>query len=291
MRDDDSLLGEGLGMGGGHHLRLTVAGAAVLLSAASGVVLAAPGASAAGNPLSISVNINSQSVVGSACNWTVNFNVTITNSGTSKVTVTSVDVGSYDPLSADGGLAAGTVLKSGTNKFTDLASDSGTPEGQPCPAEAPDPLVLTVDTSAGSVVWNQSVSDPQAVTMMALPQTTSATLAGSFDVANCTQYYFQYGKTTAYGQQTAAVTSDCPNNGTATEIVGATVTGLASGTVYHYRLVVVESNGYQVCGQDVQFQTGGTTVPVGSVGVIGLAALAGCALFITQRRRRHRQAA
>jgi hypothetical protein len=278
-------------MGGGHRLRMTVAGAAVLLSATGGVVLAATGASAGGNPLSMSVNITSQSVAGSACNWTVKFNVTITDSGTGKVTVTSVDAGSYDPLSADGGLAAGTVLKSGTNKFTGLASDSGTPEGQPCPAEAPDPLVFTVDTSTGSVTWNQSVSDPQVVTMMALPQDTSATLAGSFDVANCTKYYFQYGKTTNYDQQTAAATADCPNNGTATQVVGATVTGLQSGTTYHYRLVVIETNGTQLCGQDVSFTTGGTQVPIGSVGVIGLAALAGCALLITQRRRRHRAAA
>ena len=39
-----------------------------------------------------------------------------------------------------------------------------------------------------------------------------------------------------------------------------------------------------------QCGTGGTTVPVGSVGLIGVAALAGCALFVaTQWRRRNRQ--
>jgi hypothetical protein len=47
---------------------------------------------------------------------------------------------------------AGTVLQPGTDTFTGLSSDVGTPEGQPCPAEAPDPLVLTVDTPAGSLV-------------------------------------------------------------------------------------------------------------------------------------------
>src|SRR5262249_24326941 len=150
----------------------------------------------------------------------------------------------------------------------------------PCPNEAPAPLVLTVNTSAGSVTWNQSVSDPQVVTMMALPQNTSAVLAGSFDVANCTKYYFQYGTTTAYGLQPGLSSADCPNDGTKTQITGFTVTSLQPGTGYHYRLVVVQSNGTTLYGQDVQFMTtGGTQVPVGGVGAIGLAALAGCALF------------
>jgi hypothetical protein len=39
----------------------------------------------------------------------------------------------------------------------------------------------------------------------------------------------------------------------------------------------------------VQCGIGGTTVPVGSAGVFGVAALAGCALFVTQLRRRNRQ--
>jgi LPXTG-motif cell wall-anchored protein len=55
--------------------------------------------------------------------------------------------------------------------------------------------------------------------------------------------------------------------------------------------VVVESNGTVLCGQDVQFTTGGTEVPIGTIGGIGLAVLAGCALFITQRRRRQRRSA
>lgn len=39
------------------------------------------------------------------------------------------------------------------------------------------------------------------------------------------------------------------------------------------------------------FSTGGTPLPVGTVGMIGVAALAGCALFITQRQRRNRHSA
>ncbi len=200
-------------------------GAAVLLCAASAALLAAPGASAgSASHLSMSVTITGQGVAGDQCIWGVTFNVTITSSGHSPVTVTGVNFGGYATLFRNGGLVAGAVLAPGTSKFTNLASDDGPAVGQPCPAEAPAPLVLTVTTSGGTVTWNQSVSDPQVVTMMALPQgSTGAILAGSFDVA---------------------------------------------------------------------FQTGGSTpVPAGSVGVLGLAALAGCALFITQRWRRNRQSA
>ena len=86
--------------------------------------------------------------------------------------------------------------------------------------------------------------------------------------------------------------ADCPDTaGTAAQFTSFGLTGLASGTTYHYRLVVMEKGQTKVYGGDVSFTCGGTTVPVGSVGVIGLAALAGCALFLTQRRRHHRRAA
>ena len=280
-------------MGGGLRIRTIVAGAAALLSAAGAVVLGAPGAGAgSAQPLSVSVAITSQVVAGSACDWTVTFNVTLTNSSSSPVTVTSVDAGSYDPLTRTGGLAAGTVLVPGATTFTNLFSGTGTAEGPGCPAQAPDPLVLTVGDAAGTVTWNQSVSDPQVVTMTAVPQSASATLAGSFDVAPCSQYFFEWGTTTAYGNRAGMSNADCPNNaGTATQFTTFNLTGLASGTTYHYRLVVMNKGQTKIYGQDVSFTCGGTTVPVGSIGVIGLAALAGCALFLTQRRRHHRHAA
>ena len=270
-------------------IHTAVAGTAVLLSAGGAVLLAAPGANAA-TGITMSVAITQQSTAGSACNWTVTFNATLTTASVvgPHPTITSVSVGSYGTLATSGGLTVGTVLKPGTNTFTGLSADGGTSEGSACPTEAPDPLVLTVGTSDGPLTWNQSVSDPQVVTMMALPQgNTGATLAGSFDVANCTQYYFQYGRATTYGQQSTVYTANCPNGGTTTELASFNATGLQSGSTYHYRLVVAESNGTKLYGQDVQFQTGGIALPVGTVGLIGMAVLAGGALLITQRRRRH----
>lgn len=284
-------------MGGGLRLRTVIAGAAVLLAAASAAVLgadgasAAPGASAGAAPnLSMSVSIASQTEVGSGCDWNVTFNVTITNSSHTSATVTSVSVGSYGTLNSNGGLTAGTALPYSTSTFTNLSSNGGPSGGAPpCPTEAPDPLVLTVNTSAGTVTWNQSVSDPLAVTGAAVPQNTSAVLNGSFDVANCNKYYFEYGTTTNYGTKVDTTTS-CANDGTATQFVSFNATGLQPNTTYHYRFVVMSKMGSVFHGQDVQFTTGGTTtVPIGSVGLIGLAALAGIALFFGQRWRRSRR--
>jgi hypothetical protein len=145
--------------------------------------------------------------------------------------------------------------------------------------------VLTVNTAAGSATWNESVSDPQVGTGRPTPGTNA--LNGSFDVADCSRYYFQYGATAAYGQQTAASSMSCPNDGTATVNITATVPGLSGS--FHYRLVVVQSYGPLLYGQD--WPGGGTSLPVGSVGFIGVAALAGCALFVAQRHRRGRQRA
>lgn len=268
----------------GFRIRTIMAGAAMLVFAGSVVVLAAPGASAApASGLSLSVNITSQITGGSPIPlWGVAFNMTITNNTGSSVTVTSVSAPNYIPL--DGAPAAGTVLPAGASTFTGLFSDGGGAGVLPGRREAPPPLVLTVNTSGGSVTWNQSVSDPQVVTDI---EGGGSDFVGSFDVANCSQYYFEYGTTTAYGQQAGLSSVNCPNDGSTSEVADTPLPALQPGS-YHYQLVVVQSGGTALYGGDVQFTVVGSTVPVGSVGAIGLAALAGCALFLTQRWRRNR---
>jgi hypothetical protein len=257
-------------------------GAAVLLGAVSAVALSAASASAGGG-LSMSVTITFQNVAGDQCQWGVVFNAAITNSSSGSVTVTSVNSGNY-PLSDNAGLAVGAVLRHGTTTFTHVDSYKGPSLGQPCyPLPAPPPLVLTVGTSGGSVTWNQSVSDPQVVTEPQPPGVNQ--MPGSFDVANCSEYYFQYGVTTQYGKQ-GDLTTSCANPGTATQFASFTPAQVPSAG-YHYRLVVVESGGTKLYGQDQFFTLMGAATPVGSVGLIGVGALAGCALFVTQRRRRN----
>jgi hypothetical protein len=64
---------------------------------------------------------------------------------------------------------------------------------------------------------------------------TSATLQGGvYPNGNDTTYFWQYGTTTSYGQTTPATGI---GSGTAPVAVTDTLTGLSSGTTYHYRLV------------------------------------------------------
>jgi hypothetical protein len=70
-----------------------------------------------------------------------------------------------------------------------------------------------------------------------------------------TDYYFEYGPTTAYGSSTPKVNVGASNiNHGAIAIL----TNLASGTVYHYRLVAVNAGGTSF-GGDQTFTAGLTT--------------------------------
>ena len=83
---------------------------------------------------------------------------------------------------------------------------------------------------------------------------TTATLGGSVNAnggASCT-VSFEYGTTTAYGQ-TKAATPATVTGSTLTTVTGA-VTGLTSGTLYHYRTKVVAGN-QTYYGTDKTFTT------------------------------------
>jgi hypothetical protein len=81
---------------------------------------------------------------------------------------------------------------------------------------------------------------------------TSVTLHGSVNPEGTpTSYYFQYGKTRAYGAQTGPVSA-----GTGKRSVAASspITGLAPATTYHYRIVATNIAGATV-GKDHDFKT------------------------------------
>jgi hypothetical protein len=66
-------------------------------------------------------------------------------------------------------------------------------------------------------------------------RTTSAVLNGTVDPkGQPTTWYFQYGPNTTYGLQTSPANA---GSGTGSVAVHSSVTGLASNTTYHYRLV------------------------------------------------------
>jgi hypothetical protein len=82
------------------------------------------------------------------------------------------------------------------------------------------------------------------------------------DTANNTTYRFEYGRTAAYGQTTAALPSGGNLAGDAYVAVSAVLGGLVPEAEYHYR--VVAGNGYGTTyGRDRTFRTGVTPAPQG----------------------------
>ncbi len=83
---------------------------------------------------------------------------------------------------------------------------------------------------------------------------TEATMNGTVDPMGAeTKYYFEYGPTTAYGSKTSEVSAGA---GTSNILESTGVTGLASSTIYHFRLVAVSAHGRSE-GLDQRFSTTG----------------------------------
>ena len=93
---------------------------------------------------------------------------------------------------------------------------------------------------------------------------SSARVAGTVNPQGTpTSYTFQYGTSTSYSAQ---VSSQSAGSGTSAQAVGATLTGLPSGTTIHYRIVASYGSSTIVVGADATFKTLGAapTVPAPS---------------------------
>ena len=103
-------------------------------------------------------------------------------------------------------------------------------------------------------IQGTGLSSPTATTNAATSiTTTGATLNGTVNANNAsTTVTFQYGLTTSYGSTATATQS--PVSGTANTAVSASITGLTSNTLYHFRVVAVNTNG-TANGSDLTFTT------------------------------------
>jgi hypothetical protein len=121
----------------------------------------------------------------------------------------------------------------------------------------------SVGTAYGSDVSFLTLGQaPSGVTLAASNiSATGGTLNGTVNPNFLsTTVSFEYGTTTSYGQ-TAAVAAS-PVNGNSIVNVNADISGLTAGTVYHFRLKIVNSLG-TVYGADMSFTTLGQ-VPTGT---------------------------
>jgi streptogramin lyase len=96
---------------------------------------------------------------------------------------------------------------------------------------------------------------------------TSATLAGKVTAnAQATSYHFEWGSTTGYG---ASTTVTPVGSGSSAQAVSALISGLTSGSTYHYRLIATNASG-TTSGQDAVLVTTqpATVDPPPPVGVV-----------------------
>ncbi len=127
-------------------------------------------------------------------------------------------------------------------------------------------------TVAGADVTFTTVAELPVVvlTKPSLVTDSSVTLTGTVNPnGRTTSYTFQYGTTAGYGLQSSPVSL---SSGTATKSVAATVSGLASGTTYYYRLVATSSAGTSVSGGLAFVTTGNAVAPGGPAPVVSQAA-------------------
>ncbi len=130
-------------------------------------------------------------------------------------------------------------------------------------------LVLVVAALAVTgVAPAASLAAPTAITgAVSVVGGTSATLNGTVNPnAGATDWWFEYGTSTAYGSQTATTAA---GSGSANVTVSKAVSGLSAATTYHYRLVAKNSSG-TVNGSDGIFTTASAPVAVtGSASGVG----------------------
>src|SRR5947209_1379957 len=112
-------------------------------------------------------------------------------------------------------------------------------------------LPVALAQGAGSAP-TVTTSSPTGVT------DSGATLNGSVNPnGQQTSYAFQWGPTGGYGHETAVTSA---GSGTVTSSVSATLSGLASGSTYHFRIIAINRTGTAV-GADQTFTTTGSAPP------------------------------
>jgi phosphodiesterase/alkaline phosphatase D-like protein len=226
-------------------MRQALAGAA---AAAIAVLVLATTALAAGSPVVTTAAATSPANTTATLNGTVNPNgldtqyafqygptilyglettVTDAGSGTTDASVTANLTGLQPGTTYHYRIIA--ISSGGTTAGTDLTfTTTGT-----APVNSPFTPVATTGTSTGA-------------------NPSGAGVAGTVNPESLpTTYYFQFGTSNAYGYQTAPQSLAA---GTTLQSVTAVLTGLASTTTYHYRLVATNADGTSV-GNDATFTT------------------------------------
>ena len=118
-------------------------------------------------------------------------------------------------------------------------------------ASAAVPIALASGDASGDTTSPPTVSTAAATNVTG----SGATLNGSVNPnGQQTSYAFQWGPTNGYGNETSLSSA---GSGTSAGSVSAALSGLASGTTYHYRIIAINSAG-TATGADHTLTTTGT---------------------------------
>jgi len=153
------------------------------------------------------------------------------------------DSGAYSAITANSGGYAFPAASSSLLEVTFSGNGIGTAVKRTA-AVGSESVLVDLKYSGGSV------DEPQAITNPASDVTaTSANLNGTvYTNGDNTDYYFQYGPTTGYGNTTGIDTLHADSS------VTVVVAGLIEDTTYHFRLVAANSAGTSL-GSDRTFKT------------------------------------
>jgi len=150
------------------------------------------------------------------------------------------------------------ILDSGNNRvqkfniekdWLDTIGKGGTGPGQfkePIGIAAPAAQKLLVLDSGNNRVqkWTVKAGSPRATTNPASGTTTTSSIlhANLNPQAFVTEYWFEYGKTEAYGTK-VPLTPESIGSGLTNVLVEKEITGLSKGTLYHFRVVAKSAAG------------------------------------------------
>ena len=151
--------------------------------------------------------------------------------------------------------AIGRISTSGA--ITELATPttSSTPEGVTI---GPDGNVWYVDSHNPARLGRLTIAPDVAHAASSDITDTGATLSADIGAhAQSTQYWFEYGTTTAYGSQTVHKPA---GSGNTVANFGGSVTGLSPSTGYHFRVVASNAAG-MTYGDDATFMTAASPPP------------------------------